>query len=146
MESHPFLDVLKQRVMVFDGGLGTQIFAANLTLADFNNLENCPEVLVLSRPDVIQNIHESYYAAGADTVETDTFGASKIVLTEFGLQDRCREINRRAAQLARQAADTFATPDRPRFVAGSVGPGTKAVTLGNTTFEIMHDSYVEQIR
>ncbi len=146
LAQHPFLDVLKNRVMVFDGGLGTQIFAANLTLADFNNLENCPEVLVLSRPDVIQNIHESYYAAGADTVETDTFGASKIVLTEFGLQDRCREINRRAAQLARQAADTFATPDRPRFVAGSVGPGTKAVTLGNTTFEIMHDSYVEQIR
>jgi len=146
MESHPFLDVLKHRVMVFDGGLGTQIFAANLTLADFNNLENCPEVLVLSRPDVIQNIHESYYAAGSDTVETDTFGASKIVLAEFGLQDQCREINRKAARLARNAADKFATPDRPRFVAGSIGPGTKAITLGNTTFDIMHDSYVEQVR
>ncbi len=146
MESHPFLDVLKQRVMVFDGGLGTQIFAANLTLADFNNLENCPEVLVLSRPDVIQNIHESYYAAGSDTVETDTFGASKIVLAEFGLQDQCREINQKAARLARNAADKFATPDRPRFVAGSIGPGTKAITLGNTTFDIMHDSYVEQVR
>ncbi len=146
MESHPFLDVLKQRVMVFDGGLGTQIFAANLTLADFNNLENCPEVLVLSRPDVIQSIHESYFAAGSDTVETDTFGASKIVLSEFGLQDQCREINRKAAILARNAANKFATPDRPRFVAGSVGPGTKAITLGNTTFDIMHDSYLEQVR
>ncbi|MGC9260109.1 MAG: methionine synthase [Phycisphaerae bacterium] len=132
--------------MVFDGGLGTQIFAANLTLADFNNLENCPEVLVLSRPDVIQGIHESYYAAGSDTVETDTFGASKIVLAEFGLQDQCREINRKAAMLARNAANRFSTPDRPRFVAGSIGPGTKAITLGNTTFDIMHDSYVEQVR
>ncbi len=146
MESHPFLDVLKHRVMVFDGGLGTQIFAANLTLADFNNLENCPEVLVLSRPDVIQSIHESYYAAGSDTVETDTFGASKIVLAEFGLQDQCREINRKAALLARSAADKFTTPNRPRFVAGSIGPGTKAITLGNTTFDIMHDSYLEQVR
>ncbi len=146
MESHPFLEVLKHRVMVFDGGLGTQIFAANLTLADFNNLENCPEVLVLSRPDVIENIHESYYAAGSDTVETDTFGASKIVLAEFGLQDRCREINKKAATLARHAANKFSTPDRPRFVAGSIGPGTKAITLGNTTFDIMHDSYLEQIR
>ncbi len=146
MESHPFLEVLKHRVMVFDGGLGTQIFAANLTLADFNNLENCPEVLVLSRPDVIESIHTSYYSAGSDTVETDTFGASKIVLAEFGLQDQCREINRRAAQLARQAAGKFMTPDRPRFVAGSVGPGTKAITLGNTTFAIMHDSYLEQVR
>ena len=146
MESHPFLDMLKHRVMVFDGGLGTQIFAANLTLADFNNLENCPEVLVLSRPDVIQSIHESYYTAGSDTVETDTFGASKIVLAEFGLQDQCREINRKAALLARSAADKFTTPDRPRFVAGSIGPGTKAITLGNTTFDIMHDSYVEQVR
>jgi 5-methyltetrahydrofolate--homocysteine methyltransferase len=146
MEHHPFLEALKQRVMVFDGGLGTQIFAANLTLADFNNLENCPEVLVLSRPDVIQGIHESYYAAGSDTVETDTFGASKIVLAEFGLEDQCREINRKAAQLARRAANAFAAPGRARFVAGSVGPGTKAITLGNTTFDIMHDSYVEQIR
>jgi 5-methyltetrahydrofolate--homocysteine methyltransferase len=146
LAQHPFLDVLKHRVMVFDGGLGTQIFAANLTLADFNNLENCPEVLVLSRPDVIESIHESYYAAGADTVETDTFGASKIVLSEFGLQDQCREINRQAAQLARNAANKFSAPDRPRFVAGSIGPGTKAITLGNTTFEVMLDSYLEQLR
>ena len=146
MAEHPFLDVLARRVMVFDGGLGTQIFDANLTLADFWNLENCPEVLVLSRPDVIEQIHASYYAAGSDTVETDTFGASKIVLSEFGLAERCYEINVAAAHLARRAAQKYATAERPRFVAGSVGPGTKAITLGNTTFAIIHDSYLEQIR
>ncbi|MGC8552530.1 MAG: methionine synthase [Phycisphaerae bacterium] len=146
MAQHPFLDALRQRVMVFDGGLGTQIFEADLQLSDFWNLENCPEVLVLSRPDVIEDIHTRYYAAGSDTVETDTFGASKIVLAEFGLQDRCREINRAAALLARKAADKFSTPGRPRFVAGSIGPGTKAITLGNTTFDIMLDSYQEQVR
>jgi len=143
---HPFLDLLTHRVMVFDGAMGTQIFDADLPLLDFWNLENCPEVLVLSRPDVIEKIHSAYYAAGADTVETDTFGASKIVLSEFGLLDRCREINRIAAQIARKAADQFAAPNKPRFVAGSIGPGTKAITLGNTTFDIMLDSYYEQIR
>ncbi len=146
MTEHPFLDILARRVMVFDGGLGTQIFEANLTLADFWNLENCPEVLVLSRPDIIEQIHASYYAAGSDTVETDTFGASKIVLAEFGLAERCHEINVAAACLARRVAQKYATADKPRFVAGSVGPGTKAITLGNTTFAIMHDSYLEQIR
>ena len=146
LAKHPFLDVLQSRVMVFDGGLGTQIFAANLQLSDFWNLENCPEVLVLSRPDVIEGIHSSYFAAGSDTVETDTFGASKITLGEFGLQDRCREINRAAAQLARRAADAHKTAEKPRFVAGSIGPGTKSITLGNTTFDLMHDSYLEQVR
>src|SRR5271170_3317142 len=110
---HPFLDLLTHRVMVFDGAMGTQIFDADLPLLDFWNLENCPEVLVLSRPDVIEKIHSAYYAAGADTVETDTFGASKIVLSEFGLLDRCREINRIAAQIARKAADQFAAPNKP---------------------------------
>ena len=146
MVEHPFLDILTRRVMLFDGGLGTQIFEANLPLADFWNLENCPEILVLSRPDVIEAIHASYYAAGSDTVETDTFGASKIVLAEFGLAERCREINVAAARLARRAAQKYTTANKPRFVAGSVGPGTKAITLGNTTFAIMHDSYLEQIR
>ncbi len=143
--SSPFLELLQRRIMLFDGGLGTQIFEANLQLSDFWNLENCPEVLVLSRPDVIEGIHASYYAAGSHTVETDTFGASKIVLAEFDLQDRCREINRLAAQIARRAADAARTPQQPRFVAGSIGPGTKAITLGNTTFDVMHDSYYEQV-
>lgn len=145
-ENKPFLKFLHDHLMLFDGGMGTQIFEANLTLADFWNLENCPEVLVLSRPDVIEAIHASYYAAGSHTVETDTFGGSKIVLAEFGLEDRCREINRTAAKIARKAAEAFATADHPCFVAGSIGPGTKSITLGNTTFAIMHDSYLEQMR
>ncbi len=143
--SPAFLDFLRDNVMLFDGGLGTQIFEADLPLADFWNLENCPEVLVLSRPDVIERIHASYFAAGSHTVETDTFGGSKIVLAEFDLQDRCREINRTAAQIARRAAENARTPGHPRFVAGSIGPGTKSITLGNTTFDLMHDSYREQI-
>ncbi len=146
LASHPFLDVLQRRVMVFDGAMGTQIHAADLPLADYWNLENCSEVLVLSRPDVIESIHAAYYAAGADTVETNTFGAGKIVLGEFGLQDRCREINRAAARIARRAAARFSSPDRPRFVAGSLGPGTKSITLGDTTFPVMLDSYTEQVR
>ncbi len=146
LSHHPFLDILSQRVMIFDGAMGTQIHAANLSLTDYWQRENCPEVLGLSRPEVIASIHAAYYAAGADTVETNTFGANKLVLAEFGLQDRCREINRVAAQIARQASTPFATPQRPRFVAGSVGPGTKSITLGYTTFEAMRDSYAEQMR
>src|SRR5438067_689394 len=118
MVSHPFLDVLKDRVMVFDGGMGTQIFNFNLSLKDFWDKENCVDVLVLSRPDVIQEIHRLYYEAGADCVETDTFGASKIVLAEFGLEDRCYEINKIAVTLARKAAESF-QDGKQRFVAGS---------------------------
>src|SRR5271167_3577896 len=88
METHPFLDVLKDRVIVFDGGMGTQIFNFNLTLADFWDKENCVDLLVLSRPDVIEEIHARYYAAGSDCVETDTFGANKIVLAEFGIAEK----------------------------------------------------------
>src|SRR5689334_5874650 len=123
MKSHPFLDALKDRVMVFDGGLGTQIFDFNLPLKDFWDKENCVDVLVPSRPDVIEEIHARYYAAGSDCVETDTFGANKIVLAEFGLADRTHEMNVAAVQCARKAAARF-KDGKPRFVAGSIGPGT----------------------
>jgi len=145
MRQNPFLDLLKTKVVVFDGGMGTQIFARNLTLADFWDKENCTDVLVLSRPDVITDIHADYYAAGADIVETDTFGASPLVLAEFGLADRCFELNVQAVQLARNAAARF-TDGKPRFVAGSMGPGTKSPTLGQISFEAMHASYYEQAR
>jgi 5-methyltetrahydrofolate--homocysteine methyltransferase len=145
MRQNPFLDLLKSKVVVFDGGMGTQIFARNLTLADFWDKENCTDVLVLSRPDVITDIHADYYAAGADIVETDTFGASPLVLAEFGLADRCFELNVQAVQLARNAAARF-TDGKPRFVAGSMGPGTKSPTLGQISFADMHASYYEQAR
>ncbi len=138
---------MSRRVMVFDGAMGTATHARALDLEkDFWGKENCPEVLVLSRPDVIQEIHESFFAVGADVVETDTFGGMPHVLAEFELADRCLEINKRAAEVARAAADKFSTRERPRFVAGSMGPGTKLITLGNIDWDAMFASYREQAR
>src|SRR5262249_44818181 len=128
-----------------DGGMGTQIFNFNLSLKDFWDKENCVDVLVLSRPDVIEEIHRRYYAAGSDCVETDTFGANVVVLKEFGLEDRCYEMNKRAVEVARKAADSF-KDGKQRFVAGSIGPGTKAVTLGHIGYDELLDSYREQAR
>ena len=142
-----FVEQLNKRVLVFDGAMGTSIHNLDLDLEkDYLGKENCTEVLVLTRPDAIQSIHETFLEAGADAVETDTFGASKLVLAEFDLTDRTYEINKIAAQVARSACDKFATPDRPRFVIGSIGPGTKLLTLGNTDWDTMLDSYREQVR
>src|ERR1041384_4469842 len=114
----PFLSLLRDRVMIFDGAMGTQIFTFPLSVKeDFWDKENCVDVLVLSRPDVVEEIHHRYFAAGADCVETDTFGANKLVLAEFGLQDRCREMNVAAVKVARQAAARF-KDGKQRFVAG----------------------------
>ena len=129
----PILQALSERVLVFDGGMGTQIHGANLTLDDFRGLEGCNELLVETRPDVIEAIHERYFQAGADVVETNTFGGMDYVLDEFGLGDRSFELNEVAAKLARRVADRMSTADRPRFVAGSMGPGTKLVTIGHIT-------------
>jgi len=145
MES-AFLRLLQQRVLVFDGAMGTSVHRYGLPLSDYQGLENCTEVLVLTRPDVIEEIHASFLAVGCDAIETNTFGANKIVLAEFGLADRVYEINRVAAGLARRVADGFAGPDRPRFVAGSIGPGTRLPSLRQTTWDILADSYAEQAR
>jgi 5-methyltetrahydrofolate--homocysteine methyltransferase len=136
-----FARQLARRVLVFDGAMGTSIQNHDLPLSDFNNLENCSEVLNLSRPDVIQSIHESFLAVGADAVETNTFGAMPHVLREFDLQDRAHEINVKACELARAACDKFTTPDRPRFVIGSMGPGTRLITLGQIDWDTMYASY-----
>src|SRR3954447_22728873 len=113
---------------------------------DWLGHENISEVLNFSRPDVIQEIHESFFAVGCDAVETNTFGGNKIVMSEAGMADRVFENNRVAAEIARRACEKFETPDRPRYVIGSVGPGTKILTLGMTTWETMLDSYAEQMR
>src|SRR6478735_11036389 len=113
---------------------------------DWMGHENASEVLNFSRPELIQEIHESFLAVGCDAVETNTFGANKIVMAEADMADRVFENNKAAAEIARRACDKFETPDRPRYVVGSVGPGTKIVTLGMTTWETMLDSYAEQIR
>ncbi|MBC7835909.1 MAG: methionine synthase [Phycisphaerales bacterium] len=133
--------------LILDGAMGTSLYARNLDIhTDYCGCENCTDILVKSRPDVVRDIHESFLKVGADGVETDTFGASRLVLSEFGLADETFELNRLASAVAREACSHYWTTDKPRFVIGSMGPGTKLVTLGNTTFETMLESYREQAR
>jgi 5-methyltetrahydrofolate--homocysteine methyltransferase len=140
-----FVKQLARRRLVLDGAMGTSLQKLDLDLeADYWGKENCSEVLVLSRPDVLQTIHGEFLAAGADAVETDTFGGMTHVLAEFDLQDRCRELNRKACEIARAACDEHATPDRPRFVVGSIGPGTKLISLQQIDWDTLYDSYAEQ--
>ena len=139
-----FLQTVRERVVVYDGAMGTNIHRHNPTLDDYWGKENCSEVLVLSRPDIIGDIHASFLKVGCDVIETNTFGATRIVLREFDLEDRTREINLAAVKLARDIAQQFSTKDRPRFVAGSIGPTTKLPSLGHITFEEMVAAYEEQ--
>src|SRR3954463_11678369 len=113
---------------------------------DWLGHENISEVLNFSRPDVIQEIHESFLAVGCDAVETNTFGANKIVMAEADMAERVFENNKAEAEIARRACEKFETPDRPRYVVGSIGPGTKILTLGHTTWDVMLDSCAEQVR
>jgi len=142
-----FLSELDRRVLVCDGAMGTSIYARPLTVdGDYCGCENCTDILVRTRPDVIQEIHEEFLAAGADCVETDTFGANQLVLGEFDLTPETYSLNKMAAEIARAACDRHSTKDKPRFVLGSMGPGTKLLTLGNTSWDIMLGSYAEQAR
>jgi 5-methyltetrahydrofolate--homocysteine methyltransferase len=139
-----FLSALKHRVLVFDGAMGTSLQKLNLTLKDFWGKEGCNELLVLSKPDVIRAVHASYLEAGCDVIETDSFGSASIVLAEYDLADRARELNVAAARLARTVADEYSTPDKPRFVAGSMGPTTKLPSLGHIGYDAMAAAYREQ--
>ena len=140
-------ELLRERILVLDGAMGTMLQQQNLTATDFGGpkLEGCNESLAMTRPDVVLGIHRKYLEAGADIIETDSFQSSPIVLAEYGLESRAREISRRAAELARQAADEFSTPAKPRFVAGSMGPSTKAISVsGGATFDQLRQSFHEQ--
>src|SRR5258706_6235305 len=139
-----FLQIVKDRVVVYDGAMGTNIQLRNPSLDDYWGKENCSEVLVLSRPDVIKDIHAAFFAVGCDVVETNTFGGTRVVLGEFDLKDRVAEINIAAAKLAKEVAAQFSTEDRPRFVAGSMGPTTKLPSLGHISFDAMAAAYEEQ--
>jgi 5-methyltetrahydrofolate--homocysteine methyltransferase len=139
-----FLQTVNQRVVIYDGAMGTNIHKRNPTLDDYWGKENCSEVLVVSRPDIIRDIHSDFFRVGCDVVETNTFGGTRIVLNEFDLGDRVREINVKAAQLAREVAQQFSTPEKPRFVAGSIGPSTKLPSLGHIGFEDMLAAFEEQ--
>ena len=130
--------------MVYDGAMGTNIHMRNPTLDDYWGKENCSEVLVLSRPDIIRDIHASFFEVGCDVVETNTFGGTGVVLGEFDLKDRVREINVAAVKLAKDVAAQFSTKDKPRFVAGSIGPTTKMPSLGHIGYEPMLDAFAEQ--
>ncbi|CAK0779415.1 5-methyltetrahydrofolate--homocysteine methyltransferase [Gammaproteobacteria bacterium] len=142
-----FIERLQQCVLLCDGGTGTLIQAKTWDLEkDFMGLENCSEVLVLTRPDFIEEVHRAYFEAGADCVETNTFGANRVVLAEFGLEQRSYEINHRAATIARIIASQFSTAEQPRYVLGSMGPGTKLPSLGHIDYDTLEASYTEQAR
>jgi 5-methyltetrahydrofolate--homocysteine methyltransferase len=141
-----YLQAVSERVIVFDGAMGTNLQMAELTADDFGgpDLEGCNELLVVTRPDAVEQVHRSFYEVGCDVVETDTFGAFAPVLAEYGQGHRVRELNLAAVHLARNAAEEFSTPDRPRWVAGSIGPGTKFPTLGQARYADLRDAYEEQ--
>jgi 5-methyltetrahydrofolate--homocysteine methyltransferase len=139
-----FLNTLERRVLLFDGAMGTQIHARDLSVdQDFWGKENCSEVLVLSRPDVIRSIHGAYLEAGADAIETNTFGGSPITLGEFELADQAFEINRQACVLAHEAI-ARAGGDRPRFVIGAIGPGTRLPSLGHVDYQSLERAFAIQ--
>ena len=143
----PFLELVQQRVVILDGAMGANLQTRTFDLKrDWLGHENISEVLNFTRPEVIQEIHEAFLAVGCDAVETNTFGANKIVMVEADMVDRVYENNLAAATIARKACDKFETSDRPRYVVGSIGPGTKLITLGQTTWDVMLDSYAEQVR
>ncbi len=132
---------LAQRVVVADGAMGTMLQAANPTLEDFQNHEGCNEILNVSRPDIVRSVHNEYLAAGVDAVETNTFGANWSNLADYGIEDRIYELAFAGGKIAREAADSFSSADKPRFVLGSLGPGTKLPSLGHTTYENLKIAY-----
>ena len=132
---------LATRVVVADGAMGTMLQAANPTLEDFQNHEGCNEILNISRPDIVRSVHNEYLAAGVDAVETNTFGANWSNLADYGIEDRIYELAFAGGQIAREAADAFSTEQKPRFVLGSLGPGTKLPSLGHTTYENLKIAY-----
>ncbi|MBI3599734.1 MAG: homocysteine S-methyltransferase family protein, partial [Nitrospinae bacterium] len=136
---------LKKGIVIFDGAMGTQIHLLKPSDKDYLNKTGCSEILNLTIPDKIQRIHESYLSAGADVVETNTFGANEIVLSEYNIADKVEEINIRAAEIAKGAARKF-SDTKPRFAAGSMGPGTKLASLGHTTYDRLYESYFRQAK
>src|SRR2546422_105502 len=142
-------ELLSQRILVLDGAMGTMLQQRELSAADFGGaaLEGCNENLVRTRPDVVLDIHRKYFESGSDIVETNSFGGAPIVLAEYGLAADAHLLNKRAAELARQAADKFSTATRPRFAAGSMGPTTKAITVtGGVTFHELREAYYVQAK
>jgi len=136
---------LTERVVIADGAMGSMLQGVELTLDDFQGHEGCNEILNVSRPDVVRSVHDAYFAAGVDCVETNTFGTNRTALGEYGLEDRIFELAEAAVRIARESADAFSTPERPRWVLGSAGGGTKLPSLGHMPFAAVRDGYQAQV-
>jgi len=135
---------VENKVIVFDGATGTSIQKFDLSEDDYQGHAGCNDYLTISRPDVIEKIHSSYFEAGADAVETNTFGANKIVLADYKLGDRVYELNKKSTELARKIAEKYSTDNQPRFVSGSIGPGTRLASLGQIDFDFLKDAFYTQ--
>jgi 5-methyltetrahydrofolate--homocysteine methyltransferase len=149
MSRRSVADRMKEKILILDGAMGTMLQSARLSVDDFGGekYDGCNEMLNLTRPDVIRSIHEAYFRAGADVVETNTFGATPVVLSEYGLDDKTEEINLAAARIAAEVRDRWSTPDWPRYVAGSMGPTTKTLSVtGGITFDELVEGYRRQAR
>lgn len=157
------LEALSERVLIYDGATGTQYQASGLTPDDFvldpsklsgqlqataqrldgQSLDGCNELLVVTKPELVEAVHDAYFAAGSDLCETNTFGTTSVVLSEYGIPELVYDLSIHAAQIARRSADKYSTPDKPRFVVGGIGPGTKLISLGQVTWEEMENTYCE---
>jgi 5-methyltetrahydrofolate--homocysteine methyltransferase len=149
MARQPYTEAIRERVIVFDGAFGTFVQGLDLGPDDFGgpSLEGCNEMLALTRPDVIEQMHRAFLEAGVDAVETASFGSFSTVLAEYDIPEKAHELNVAAASIARRVADEFEQRDgRPRYVAGSIGPGTKLPSLGHISFADLRDAYVDQAR
>ena len=140
-------NLIGERVLVFDGATGTNLQSQNLTADDFGgeHFAGCNEYLIQTKPSAVEKVHADYLTAGADIIETDTFGSSSIVLAEYGIENLAYDISKEGAAIAKRMAREFSTKDKPRFVAGSIGPTTKLPSLGHIGFDVMRDSYYEQM-
>jgi 5-methyltetrahydrofolate--homocysteine methyltransferase len=141
----PYLAALTDRVLIYDGATGTNLQTQDLSADDFGgaSFEGCNELLVLTRPDAIETLHRSFLDVGIDVIETDSFGSFSVVLAEYGIAERAFELSHASAVLARRVADEYSSTTQPRFVAGSMGPGTKFPTLGQITYDDLEASYEE---
>ena len=143
-----FLDTLKERIVVFDGAMGTNLQVQNLTLDDFGGLrfEGGNENLLVTRPDAVENVHTAFLDVGCDVIETNSFNGTPVDFAEYDIADQTYDMNVRAASLAKRIASDYSTKDKPRWVAGSMGPGRKLPTLGHISFLDLKAAYAEQVR
>ncbi len=146
--SKDFLDLLKEKIVVFDGAMGSSLQAQDLSIEDWGgqNFENCSENLLYTKPSAIEIVHTDFLEAGVDVIETNSFGGSEVVLAEFGIVEKTYDVNLKAAEMAKRLANDYSTANHQRFVAGSIGPGTKLPTLGHISFRDLKQAYVEQVR